>query len=389
MTIHATPHDGTVDQQQAMASLLAERIAAAGGFLSFADYVELALYAPDLGYYSGGARKFGPGGDFTTAPEQSPMFAACLARQFGPILRSLEGGEVLELGAGSGRLACDLLRSLETEGALPARYRILEVSGDLRARQQAAVAQLPASLASRVDWLDRLPDADWTGVLVANEVLDALPFERVRFGDGDAIDELGVGWINGAPDWVARPATGRLAEEASRIAQGLPERPGPGYTSELCLRMEAWIAAVTERLARGVAVFVDYGLPRPQYYHPQRDHGTLRCHHRQRAHDDPFLLPGLQDITAWVDFTRVAEGADGAGLDVIGFATQAAFLLANGLEEQVAAAEDTLERARRASQARMLLMPDRMGESFKVMALGRGFDEPLAGFALQDLRGSL
>lgn len=389
MTIPAPSHDGAEAQQRAMTALLAERIAAADGFLAFADYVDLVLYAPGLGYYSGSARKFGAGGDFTTAPEQSSLFACCLARQCAPVIRSFDGADVLELGAGSGRLACDLLTSLAEQRALPARYRILEVSADLRARQRAAVARLPRELATRVEWLDRLPDAAWSGVVVANEVLDALPFERVRFGDDGAVDELGVQRVDGRLEWAARPAPVRLADEARRVARDLPEWPAPGYTTELCLRTAPWIAAVTGQLARGVALFIDYGLPRAQYYHPQRDHGTLRCHHRQRAHDDPFVLPGLQDITAWVDFTRVAESGQAVGLELLGFATQAAFLLANGLESLVVAADDDLERARRASQARMLLMPERMGEAFKVMALGRGWGDPLAGFALQDLSSSL
>ena len=389
MTIPAPSHDGTDAQQRAMNALLTERIAAGDGFLPFADYVELALYAPQLGYYSGGARKFGAGGDFTTAPEHSPLFAVCLAQQCAPILSSIGEAELLELGAGSGRLACDLLVALAERDALPARYRILEISADLRMRQQQAVARLPAELAARVQWLDALPEADWRGVLLANEVLDALPFERVCFGERGAIAELGVRQTQGRLAWATRPAPQRLADEARRVASGLPDWPAPGYTSELCLRLLPWLAAVTAKLSQGVALFIDYGLPRAQYYHPQRDHGTLRCHHRQRAHDDPFLLPGLQDITAWVDFTRVAEAGDAAGLELLGFATQAAFLLANGLESLVVAVDDDLERARRASQARMLLMPDRMGESFKVMALGRDWHEALTGFALQDLSNSL
>jgi SAM-dependent MidA family methyltransferase len=382
-------HDDEREQQSAMAALLEARIAAAGGLLSFADYVDIALYAPALGYYTAGARKFGPGGDFTTAPEYSALFGACIAGQCEPVLRGVPQAAILELGAGSGRLACDVLTRLAVADALPLRYRILELSAELRERQRSAVAALPGHIAARVEWLDRLPDAPWNGVLLANEVLDALPFERVRFDPDGGITEQGVGWGEAGPLWRERPAPALLAAEARRVAAGLPGWPDAGYTSELCLRAGPWIGAVTAQLARGVALFVDYGLPRAQYYHPERDGGTLRCHYRQHAHDDPFYRPGLQDITAWVDFTRVAEAGDAAGLDVLGFATQAAFLLGNGIESFVATSPDDLTRARRASEARMLLMPDRMGEAFKVMALGRGWEEPLAGFAIQDLRGSL
>lgn len=382
-------HEDEREQQRAMAALLEARIADAGGVISFAEYVDLALYAPGLGYYVAGAHKLGEGGDFTTAPETSVLFGECVARQCAQVLGELGGGDVLELGAGTGRLACDVLAALAGEGALPARYRILEVSPELRDRQRAAVSRLPAPLAARVEWLDRLPDDAWRGVLLANEVLDALPFERIRYGEESAVTELGVGWSPAGPAWRERPAGEALAAEARRVAESLPEWPAPGYVTELCLRAGPWIAAVTQAMERGVALLVDYGLPRAQYYHPTRDGGTLRCHYRHRAHEDPFLLPGLQDITAWVDFTRVAEGADEAGLDVLGFATQAAFLLGTGIEGRVASCRDDLERARRASEARTLLMPDRMGESFKVMAVGRGVDAPLAGFALQDLRDRL
>lgn len=381
-------HEDEREQQRAMAALLEARIADAGGVISFAEYVDLALYAPGLGYYVAGAHKLGEGGDFTTAPETSVLFGECVARQCAQVLGELGGGDVLELGAGTGRLACDVLAALAGEGALPARYRILEVSPELRDRQRAAVSRLPAPLAARVEWLDRLPDDAWRGVLLANEVLDALPFERLRY-DADGITELAVGWDGAGPCWRERPAGATLAAEARRVAADLPGPLPAAYTTELCLRAGPWVRSVTERLARGIALFIDYGLPRSQYYHPQRDGGTLRCHYRQRAHEDPFFLPGLQDITAWVDFTRIAEAADDAGLEVLGFATQAAFLLGNGIEAMIADIDDDIRRARRVSEARQLLMPDGMGEAFKAMALGRGWNEPLSGFVVQDLRSRL
>jgi SAM-dependent MidA family methyltransferase len=359
-------------------------VAAHGGWLSFEEYLRLVLYAPGLGYYSAGSVKFGAAGDFVTAPELSPLFAHCLANQCAPVLAAV-GGEVLELGAGTGRLAAGVLARLAELNQLPRRYGILEVSADLRARQRQTLGALPAAVAARVEWLDALPAVPIAGVVLANEVADALPFQRFVI-DGVAVYERGVGVSDGALIDADRPAGEALRAELARVApQGWP----PDYVSELCPLLGPWIAALARALSRGVMLLIDYGLPRHEYYHPQRHRGTLRCHFRHRAHDDPLLHPGVQDITAWVDFTRVAEAAADAQLEVAGFCTQAAFLLASGIEAEIAAAADPVVRARLASQARMLLLPGEMGECFKVMALTRGFDEPLRGFALQDLRRSL
>ncbi|HMA11731.1 MAG TPA: SAM-dependent methyltransferase [Steroidobacteraceae bacterium] len=392
-----TPADDlheTVHAQRVMERLRAA-IRAAGGWLPFDEYMSLALYAPGLGYYSAGARKLGAGGDFTTAPEISPLFGRCLARHCAQVLGELGGGDVLEVGAGSGRLAFDLLHALHAAGRLPARYRILEISADLRERQRALLATLPAQAASRVDWLDAPPAEQWQGALLANEVLDALPVECFEWHAGAPL-ERGVALDDaGALLWQSRPAAPSLRAEILRLHAGLAgtsEGAAPwreGYTSELCTRAGPWIAEMTRSLASGVALFIDYGLPRREYYHPERSAGTLRCHHRQRAHDDPFAHPGMEDITAWVDFTRVAEAADAARLEVLGFATQAALLLGLGIEAEIMAAPDETTRIRRASEARQLLMPSEMGERFKAIALGRDFGAPLIGFAHQDLRRSL
>ena len=364
---------------------LAQRIVEAGGFLPFDDFMSEALYAPGLGYYAAGARKLGAGGDFTTAPEVSALFGQCLAAQCEPVLRALPGASILELGPGSGKLAADVLTELAARDALPARYLLLEVSPDLRARQRERLAALPTDLASRVVFLDRPPAEDWQGVLLANEVLDALPCEVFALREG-GIRERGVGLdATGAFSWRERPAPPPLAGEVQRLLDELRDPPEADYVSELCRRAVPWVAEVTAKLTQGVALFIDYGLPRAQYYHPTRVTGTLRCHYRQQAHDDPFLHPGLEDLTAWVDFTRVAEAADACGLEVLGFTTQAAFLLANGLEAKVMAAPEGLARTRLAGEARQLVMPEAMGEAFKVIALGRGWDEPLAGFLAQDL----
>ena len=367
--------------------------------------MELALYAPGLGYYSAGSTKFGAAGDFVTAPEISDTFSRCVARQCAEVLAQTRsagaGAEILELGAGTGRMAARVLEALAAEGALPERYSILEVSADLAQRQRERMSALPAALRGRVVWLDKLPDRPIDGVILANEVLDALPCQRF------VVSEEGVLEVAVAAAPAARsPAAGAgvsaeafvervvapgaaLADAAVTLLRELPEPLPVGYTSEICLRVEPWIAGVGACLGRGLMLLFDYGLPRPHYYHPQRVSGTLQCHFKQFAHDDPYINVGVQDITAWVDFTRVAEAGLAAGLEVAGFCTQAGFLLATGIERFVAEAVGTVEQARLAGEARRLLMPGEMGEAFKVMALTRDYEAGLSGFALQDLRHSL
>jgi SAM-dependent MidA family methyltransferase len=376
-------------EQSVHSALVAEAVRASieaqGGWLAFDDYLRLVLYAPGVGYYSAGSVKFGPSGDFVTAPELSGLFARCLANQCAPLLKSL-GGEILELGAGTGRMAAGLLMRLAELDEPPTRYRILELSADLRARQAQTLQTLPEQLRSRVEWLDAPPEEPIAGIVLANEVLDALPFRRFVI-DGELRFERGVA-LSAAGEFIDadRPAGGELRAELARLAPaGWPS----DYVSELCPMAEPWIDSIAQSLARGVLLLIDYGLPRHEYYHAQRDRGTLRCHFRHRAHDNPLIYPGLQDITAWVDFTRVAEAGVDARLEVAGYCTQAAFLLANGIEAEVAAARGELERARLSSQAQSLLLPGEMGERFKVMALTRDFDEPMRGFALQDLRRTL
>ncbi|HJS89352.1 MAG TPA: SAM-dependent methyltransferase [Steroidobacteraceae bacterium] len=373
---------------RAVAALIRERIHEAGGWLSFERFMDLALYAPGLGYYSAGSVKLGPGGDFVTAPEVSDLFSRCVARQCAQVLE--RGGEILELGAGTGRMAAIILETLAAGGALPERYAILEVSADLAERQRRRLERLAPELRERVVWLERLPERPIRGVILANEVLDALPCRRFTLSEGQ-VRELGVAAQGnppliierqGMPDEALRSAVSSLLGE---LPQPLPE----GYTSELCLRVSPWIGGMGACLERGLLLLLDYGLPRSHYYHPQRTSGTLRCHFRHRVHDDPTINIGLQDITAWVDFTRVAEAAVDCGLEVSGFATQAAFLLALGIEQDVAAVTDPLARARLAGEAQRLLLPGEMGEAFKVMALARGLDQELRGFSLQDLRRSL
>ena len=387
----------SVEEQQhsaAVASRLQEAIVAAGGGLSFERFMELALYAPGLGYYSAGSTKFGAAGDFVTAPEISDTFSRCVAAQCAEVLaRSGTAGagtEIMELGAGTGRMAAVILQALAAAGVLPDRYAILEVSADLAQRQRERMSALPASLRERVVWLDELPQRPINGVILANEVLDALPVQRFVLGAEGAL-ELSVGVAPDGIGFVERvgaPAAA-LADAASAVLRELPEPLPVGYSSEICLRVEPWISGVGACLGRGLMLLFDYGLPRSHYYHPQRVSGTLQCHFKQFAHDDPYINLGVQDITAWVDFTRVAEAGLAAGLDVAGFCTQAAFLLATGIDRLVAAAVGTVDQARLAGEARRLLMPGEMGESFKVMALTRDYGAGLSGFGLQDLRHSL
>ena len=367
-----------------------EEIDKCGGWLSFERFMEMALYEPGLGYYSAGATKLGAGGDFVTAPEISSLFSRCLATQCSEILRQVSGGSILELGAGSGVMAADLLNELAAQGALPERYLILEVSADLREQQLAMIQERAAEHEARVDWLDRLPE-EFRGVMLANEVLDALPVQRFRVR-GDQLNALGVTWQLGRLDWSETHAAPELEAAVRRIEANSGERLPDGYTSEINTRLAPWIAGIGAALREGVALFIDYGLPQRQYYRSDRREGTLLCHFRHRFHDDPLINVGVQDIGAWVDFTAVAEAGCAAGLTVAGFATQAHFLIGNGLEQLLAPAEVGSELASRvqlARQAMLLTLPGEMGERFKVIGLSRGFEPPLRGFSVRDLAATL
>lgn len=381
------------DAQRASAALVSrirDAIATAGGWIGFDRFMEMALYTPGLGYYSGGARKFGAAGDFVTAPELTPIFSRTLGAQAQQI-QALSAPHIIEVGAGSGRLAADLLLELELRDSLPDSYRILDLSGELRERQRATLGERAPHLLSRVDWLDRLPER-FDGLVVANELLDAMPVHLVRWGDdagSEEIFERGVAWRNDAFAWEDKPAEGRILKRAQRIAA---ECPLPtGYVSEIGLAAGDWTAAWGSILGRGALLLIDYGFPRHEFYHPQRGTGTLMCHYRHHAHPEPFYLPGLQDITAHVDFTAIVEAGHGAGLDLLGYTTQAAFLLNNGVTGILARipAEDSERYLPQAQAVQKLVSPAEMGELFKVMALGKGIGEPLAGFALGDRSASL
>ena len=359
-----------------------ERMHAAGGWLDFAEFMELALYAPGIGYYSAGSTKLGPAGDFVTAPEISPLFARCLARTCLPWLRAHPDGVILELGAGTGALAAELLNSLAQHGFPAVRYAILEVSAELRERQRATLARLAPAHFAAVRWLDELPTVPLQGIVLANEVADALPFSRFVVRDGRAA-ACGVVESAGAFAWAPREPSTALSAAIAGIERSIGYRLAEGYCSEVCLRLPGWVSAVAAALDAGMFLLGDYGMSRREYYCLERRDGTLACHYRHRVHGDPFFHPGLQDITAWVDFTAVAEAAEAAGLRVAGYSTQAHFLIDAGIEAELASADlATVQRAKK------LLLPGEMGERIRIMALTRGECEP-AGFGFRDLRHQL
>lgn len=361
-----------------LASVIRAEIEAADGWICFARYMELALYAPGLGYYSGAARKFGASGDFVTAPELTPLFGRALARQAAQVLDAT-GGDILELGPGSGRLALDLLTALGELGRLPGRYCMIEVSANLRARQEALFRKQAPQLLPRLQWVDAMP-AGFTGLVLANEVLDALPVHRILWQDGGPV-ELGVA-VDAAGAFVWQPRSlppGPLREAACALA--LPA----GYVSEINLAATELVHALAERLERGVLLLLDYGFPRREYYHPQRQGGTLMCHRAHRVHDDPFDLPGLTDMTAHVDFTALAEAGHAAGLTLMGYIDQASFLVNCGLLEHLQVLPSgTADYARAVAAVHKLLQPAEMGELIKAIALGRGVAAPLLGFRQGD-----
>ncbi len=352
------------------------------GPMPFARFMQQALYAPGLGYYSAGACKLGEAGDFVTAPEISPLFSRCVARQCAQVLAEMDGGVVLELGAGTGRMALEIMRELERVNCMPAQYLILEVSADLRQRQQQLLQLELGDLFERVVWLDRLPE-QINGVIVANEVMDALPINLFRWIDG--VQEGMVDYKNEQFELVYQPA--ELALEQAVEQLGIPFENG--YCSEINLIMPTWIESLSETINQGLLLLIDYGFPRHEFYHPERRQGTLMCHYQHQAHSDPLINVGLQDITAHVDFTTVAEAAVANDLMVAGFTHQAAFLLNCGLTDFVNAEQSVVDHYQVAQQIKQLTLPSEMGELFKAIALTKNFDQPLLGFQSMDQRERL
>ena len=377
------PDPAALEHSNRLCDAIRHDLRRAGGWISFARYMELALYAPGLGYYCGGARKFGAAGDFVTAPELSPLFGRALAAQAAQIMAA-SAPHILEAGAGSGALAAELLLELARRDALPERYAILELSGELRERQRETLAGRAPQLAGRVAWLDALPES-FSGAVLANELLDAMPAHSVAWHD-HGIAERGVALdAAGRFSWEERAAQGALLAVAKRLTLAAP------YVSEINLAARAWTAEWGRILQRGALLLIDYGFPQREYYHPQRTAGTLMCHYRHHAHGDPFWLPGLNDITAHVDFTAIAEAGHDAGLELLGYTSQAQFLLNCGLADLLSEypAEDAARYLPLASGAQKLISPAEMGERFKVIALGRGVDGPLLGFCRGDRSAAL
>ncbi len=381
--------DDALAHSARLEALIREQIAAAGGAIPFWRFMELALYAPGLGYYSAGATKFGAAGDFVTAPELGPLFAECVAAALAPALQACgEQARFLEIGAGSGRFAGDAIGHLLTLEAMPARYAILEPSADLRERQRAYLAQqLPAHAFDRVEWLEGPMPDDWHGVLFANEVLDALPTPRFSLQGGEVFEEHvaldGDGFCR-----TDRPADALLSAAVRHVESQLDAPFADGHRAELLPQLPYWLQAVAGGMRTGALLFVDYGYPRREYYDPRRRDGTLRAFHRHRMVEDVLARVGLQDITASVDFTALAEAGTGAGFELAGYCSQASFLIGNGLEQRLAAHEGAApdEAARYAlrQQAKTLTVPGGMGERFQVMGFAR--DVPLdAAFLLGDL----
>jgi SAM-dependent MidA family methyltransferase len=353
------------------------------GAISFAQFMQMALYEPGLGYYSAGLAKLGCSGDFVTAPEMGALFARCHARCFAEVLPHLSHPTILELGAGTGQFCVDVLIALDESACLPERYAIFEISADLKQVQKQSVAQLPSHLSKRVVWLDSPPNESFEGIVFANEVLDALPVEVFKY-DQLQYQRLMLTNKNGA-------LTEQWHEFEPQLLKQLQQKElqlDAGYRSEFIPHLSAWIKSVVGQLSKGLVLMVDYGYGRSAYYHPQRSTGTLVCHQRHQANFNPYQDVGLQDITAFVDFTAVAEGMNEAGLDVVGFTTQAEFLLASGIDQWLDPDGDYQRYFATVTEMKKLVMPEEMGDKFKSIAATKNLPQELSAFKnnrLQDL----
>ena len=384
------PGADALAHSERLRQLIQEQVFAAGGSIPFSRFMELCLYAPGLGYYSAGATKFGATGDFVTAPELGPLFAACVADSVAPVLRQLgPEADFVELGGGSGAFAEVALKRLLALDALPARYAILEPSADLRERQQQRLRErLNPLLADLIEWLDEPPQQEWNGVLFANEVVDALPTPRFTLRDGEVLEEHVA--LDGEGRFIRqdRPADALLAAAVRHVERQLEAPFADGYRSELLPQLPYWLQAVIGRMQAGALLFVDYGHPRREYYQPQRDDGTLRAFRAQHVVADLYAHPGLQDLTASVDFTALAEACEGAGFEFAGYCNQASFLLGNGLAERLEEAEgkarDEAARLRLRQEAKQLTLPEAMGERFQAMGFARDVEFG-AAFLVGDL----
>lgn len=382
------PSEIALAHSQSVLTLIKEQILASDGWIPFEQFMNLALYAPGMGYYSSGATKLGSAGDFVTAPEISSLFGRTLALQLAQISQQLKQAAILEFGAGSGKLALDILLELEKTAALPQKYLILEVSAELRQRQQTLLTSEAPHLMHRVEWLEQLPDP-FSGIILANEVLDAMPVHLAVWQD-DAILERGVIWQNNQFAWQDRPVHDTdLYAICSQLTPRInpDNQSGLEYVSEINLAAAGFIRSLAKILQQGVILLIDYGFGCNEYYHPQRNQGTLMCHYRHHAHDNPFYLPGLQDITSHVDFSAITDAAVDSDLTLLGYTTQAFFLINSGITQILAQTpiEDITRYLPQSNQLQKLVNPAEMGELFKVIAYGKEFTEPLIGFGTGDM----
>ncbi|VAW47982.1 SAM-dependent methyltransferase, MidA [hydrothermal vent metagenome] len=361
--------------------------------LTFSQYMQKVLYTPNLGYYTNNLAKFGEQGDFITAPEISPIFSRCLAKQAQQVLQQLDEPNIVEFGAGRGVMARDILLELQNMGQALTRYYIIEVSAELQQRQKDTLKKaLPNELFQKVVWLNQLPNTPIPAVILANEVLDAMPFERLRIEPHHAL--RGYVRYNDETkkfEWDYQPITdSSLQQFANRLIQHIGKVSELGYDTEINLHIKPWLKSLHAILSQGAVFLIDYGYSREEYYQPARVMGTLRCHYQHRAHSNPFFYPGLQDITAHVDFTAVAESGFESGFKVAGYTTQANFLMGSGLLEMASdPSAPVTEQIKTAQQIKTLTLPNEMGETFKVIALTKQFDQPLLGFSVRDLRHQL
>ncbi len=394
---HEAAHLPALDEplrlhSEKLQAIIRNEIDQQGGLITFERYMQMALYEPGLGYYTSTLTKLGAQGDFITAPEISPLFGRCLANFCQQLLAELDGGSILEFGAGSGRMAADILQELDARDALPAAYWILELSSDLQARQQQTLQATVPHLLDRVQWLTSLPEPGFNGIVLGNELLDAMPVQRFRIAE-DGIKPLGVCWSDKQQSFSLQPMPDNalMTKAVEHIMQTTAVSLPIGYESELSLTHQAWLKSVAAIMQQGLILLIDYGYGRPEYYQPQRHMGTLMCHFRHRAHDDPFQFIGLQDITAYVDFTTVAEAALECDMQLQGYTTQCGFLLENGLETMMPDPESVAPQVLMAfaQQVKTLTLPGEMGERFKVMALSKNLAAELPGFRLQDQRRRL
>ena len=372
------PDEHALSVSRRLTELICDEIDAAGGWIGFDRYMQRALYEPGLGYYSGGSVKFGAAGDFVTAPEISDVFGQALAGEIRPILERLTEPAILELGAGSGRLASSILTAFDDDASLSPRYQILEPSADLKERQRSQLA----TFGNQVTWCDQLPTGSFDGVILANEVLDAFPVTRF-VKRADQARPLGVCHEHDAFVWAEGPVDTELNAEVDALEARLGYQLPAGFRSELSRRLPPWVTTLAEQLTRGAMLIVDYGLVGHEYYHRSRSDGTLVCHYRHRAHSDPFLYPGLQDISAWVDFSACARTATAAGLEVAGFTTQGQFLLEGGAAEFLQRSTGRVSLAQ-AQAFKTMILPGEMGERFKLLLLTRGVRATLPGRDFRD-----